>query len=80
MDLYGLGGGIVLHPSRFSIKDVKGEAVLIEVLSREFYGVDDDWKHVVTVVRLGDGYRLLDPYRSLGLEDYGEEWKQVLKR
>ncbi len=80
LDLHSLGGKIVLHPSRFSIWDVEGKAILVEVLSREFYGIDDDWKHVVTVIRVGDGYRVFDPYRNLGLRDYGEEWEQVLER
>ncbi|WP_456367166.1 hypothetical protein [Thermococcus sp.] len=89
LELMKLGGKVYLHqPDRMIqkkdiLKAIKaGKVVIADVTARQYYGVDEDWGHALTLVPYGSSFKVLDGFTRKGYfdPDLRDIWDEALEK
>jgi len=89
LELMELGGKVYLHqPDRMIQKEDilkamnAGKVVIADVTARQYYGVDEDWGHALTLVPYGSSFKVLDGFARKGYldPDLWDIWDEALEK
>jgi|GEM_PF-4372753 len=89
LELMKLGGKVYLHqPDRMIqkediLKAIKArKVVIVDVTARQYYGVDEDWGHALTLVPYGSSFKVLDGFARKGYldPDLRDIWDEALEK
>lgn len=81
-----LGGRVVVHihnpPSiRHIIKAIRnGAVVIVDISCREYYGINEKWYHMLTLIPYKRKFIVLDGFKERGRLHYGKKWQRYLQK